>query len=102
MERTHIDPRTVFVVCCVAALPAVTLGSPQAGTQEPSEFDAFYGRSARHKSSYFEAVQNRSKPCGLAPPTPRFSGPSAGVVSMVGTRSDHDSTGGASSTRMGQ
>jgi ketosteroid isomerase-like protein len=53
MKRTHIGPRIVFVVCCVAALPAVTLGSPQAGAQERAEFDAFFDKVSQAQAELF-------------------------------------------------
>ena len=54
MNRTQIGPRIVFVVCCVAALPAVSLGSPQAGAQERAEFGAFYDKVTRAEAELFQ------------------------------------------------
>ena len=54
MNRTQIGPRIVFVVCCVAALQAVSLGSPQAGAQERAEFGAFYDNVTRAEAELFQ------------------------------------------------
>jgi ketosteroid isomerase-like protein len=54
MNRTQIEPSIVFVVCCVAALPAVLWGSPQAGAQERADFGAFYDRVTRAEAELFQ------------------------------------------------
>ena len=59
MKRTHIGPRIVFVVCCVAALAAVSLGSAQAGAQERAEFDAFFDKVNQAQAELF---RGRSEP----------------------------------------
>ena len=53
MKRTHIGPRIVFVICCVAALAAVSLSSPQAGAQERAEFDAFVDKVSQAQAELF-------------------------------------------------
>jgi ketosteroid isomerase-like protein len=53
MNRIQIGPRIVFVVCCVATLPAVSWSSPQAGTQERAEFSAFYDKVTRAEAELF-------------------------------------------------
>ena len=54
MNTTQIRPRVVFAVCCLAALPAVSLGSPQAGAQERAAFAAFYDRVTRAEAALFQ------------------------------------------------
>jgi ketosteroid isomerase-like protein len=54
MNRTQIGPRIVFVVCCVAALPAVSVGSPQADAQERAEFGAFYDKVTSAEAELFQ------------------------------------------------
>jgi ketosteroid isomerase-like protein len=54
MNRTQIGPRFVFVICCGAALPAVSLGSSQAGAQERAEFAAFYDKVTRAEAELFQ------------------------------------------------
>ena len=61
MKWINIGPGIVFVVCCLAALPAVSLGCPQAGAQERAESMPFSTRSAKQKPSYFEAVRSPSR-----------------------------------------
>jgi ketosteroid isomerase-like protein len=51
MKRTNIGPR--IVVCCVAALPAVSLGCSQAGAQERAEFDAFFDKVTSAEAELF-------------------------------------------------
>jgi ketosteroid isomerase-like protein len=53
MKCTNIGPRIVFVVCCVAAIPAVSLGCSQAGAQERAEFDAFFDKVTRAEAELF-------------------------------------------------
>ena len=53
MKCTNIGPRIVLVVCCVAALPAVSLGCSQAGTQERAEFDAFFDKVTKAEAELF-------------------------------------------------
>jgi ketosteroid isomerase-like protein len=53
MKRTRIGSRIVFVVFCVVALPAVSLGSPQAGAQERAEFEAFFAKVTRAEAELF-------------------------------------------------
>ena len=53
MKWTNIGPGIVFVVSCVGALPAVSFGSPQAGTQAPAEFEAFFGRVTKAEAELF-------------------------------------------------
>ena len=53
MKRAHIGPRIVFVVCCVAALPAVSFGSSPAGAQARGEFDAFSGKVSQAQAELF-------------------------------------------------
>jgi len=53
MQATHIGPRIVFVVCCVAALSALSLSLPQAGAQEHAEFDAFFDNVTRAEGELF-------------------------------------------------
>src|ERR1041385_8751746 len=68
MNGMQIGPRIVFVVCCVAALPAVSWGSPQARAQERAEFGAFYDKVTRAEAELFqvgaEALEH------LVPPAP--------------------------------
>ena len=59
MKRAHIRPRIAFVVWCVAALPALSLGSPQAGAQERAGFDAF---SEKVSQAQAELFRGRSEP----------------------------------------
>jgi len=54
MNRTQIGSRIVFVICCGAALPAVPLGSLQAGAQERAQFSAFYDRVTRAEAELFQ------------------------------------------------
>jgi ketosteroid isomerase-like protein len=54
MNGIQIGPRIVFVVCCVAALPAVSWGSPQARAQERAEFGAFYDKVTRAEAELFQ------------------------------------------------
>ena len=51
MNRTAILPRIVAVACCVAALPAVSLG--QAGAQRRAEFDAFFDKVTKAEAELF-------------------------------------------------
>ncbi len=44
------------MVCCVAALAALSLGAPQAGAQTRAEFEAFFDKVTQAKRSYFEGV----------------------------------------------
>ncbi len=53
MKATHIGPRIVFVVCCVAALSALLASLPQAGAQEPAEFNAFFDNVTRAEGELF-------------------------------------------------
>ena len=53
MKATHIGPRIVFVVCCVAALSALLVSLPQAGAQEPAEFNAFFDNVTRAEGELF-------------------------------------------------
>src|SRR5262245_2354275 len=53
MKRTHIRPGIVFVVCCLAALLSVTVGSPQAGAQDGAEFDAFFDKVTKAEAELF-------------------------------------------------
>ena len=53
MKATHIGPRIVFVVCCVAALAALALSVPQAATQERAAFDAFFDTVTRAEGELF-------------------------------------------------
>jgi len=53
MKWTNIGPRIVFVVCCVAALSAVSLGCPQAGAHERAEFDAFFDKVTKAEAELF-------------------------------------------------
>jgi len=101
MNGTQIGPRIVFVVCSVAALPAVSSGSPQAGAQERAEFGAFYDKVTRAEAELFQGVLSPSRSSGLAPPMSRSLASPAGVASMAGTRSGHDSTGRIRNTPMG-
>jgi ketosteroid isomerase-like protein len=59
MQQTHIGPRIVFVVCCVAALPAVSFGSPPADAQARAEFDAFSDKVSQAQAELF---RGRSEP----------------------------------------
>jgi ketosteroid isomerase-like protein len=59
MKRTHIGLRIAFGVCCVAALPALSLGSPQAGAQERAGFDAFSEKVSQAQAEFF---RGRSEP----------------------------------------
>jgi len=59
MKRIHIGPRIAFVVCCVVALPALSLGSPQAGAQERAGFDAFSDKVSQAQAELF---RGRSEP----------------------------------------
>src|SRR5262249_14267114 len=52
MKRRH-TLAIVFVACCVAALPAVSLGSPQAGAQKRAEFDAFLDKVTKAEAELF-------------------------------------------------
>ncbi len=54
MNRTQIGSRIVFVICWGAALPAVSLGSLQAGAQERAEFGAFYDKVTRAEAELFQ------------------------------------------------
>ena len=49
----HIRPRTVFVVCCVVAVAAVSFGSPPAGAQARTEFDAFSDKVSQAQAELF-------------------------------------------------
>jgi len=53
MKRTHIGLRIVFVVCCVAALPAVSSGSPEAQVQERVDFDTFFDKVTKAEAELF-------------------------------------------------
>ena len=53
MRTTHIGPRIVFVICCVAALSVLSLSVPQAGAQEHAEFDAFFDNVTRAEGELF-------------------------------------------------
>jgi ketosteroid isomerase-like protein len=53
MKWTNIGRRIVFTVCCVAALPAVSLGCSQAGAQERAEFDAFFDKVTKAEAELF-------------------------------------------------
>jgi len=53
MKATPIGPRLVFVVCCVAALSALSLRVPQAGAQGRAEFDAFFDEVTRAEGELF-------------------------------------------------
>lgn len=53
MKRTDIGPRVRFVVCCVVALAAVSLGSAQAGAQGRAEFDAFFEKVSQAQADLF-------------------------------------------------
>lgn len=59
MKRTPIGPGMVFVVCCVAALPLVSLGSPPTDAQERAEFDAFTDKVSQAQAELF---RGRPKP----------------------------------------
>ena len=60
MTLTRIGPRIAFVAC-VAALPVVALGCPQAGDQGRAEFDAFFEKVSEAEADLFrgrpEALQ---------------------------------------------
>ena len=49
----HIRPRTVFVVCCVVAVAAVSFGSLPAGAQARAEFDAFSDKVSQAQAELF-------------------------------------------------
>ena len=53
MKATHIRPRIVLVVCCVAALSGLSLSVPQAGAQERAEFDAFFDKVTQAEGELF-------------------------------------------------
>jgi ketosteroid isomerase-like protein len=53
MKWANIAPRIAFVVCCVATLPSVSLGSPQTGPQERAEFDAFFDKVTKAEAELF-------------------------------------------------
>ena len=59
MKRTHVGRRIIFVVCYVAALAAVSLGSAQAGAQGRAEFDAFVDKVNQAQAELF---RGRSEP----------------------------------------
>src|ERR1051325_8035817 len=100
MNGMQIGPRIVFVVCCVAALPAVSWGSPQARAQERAEFGAFYDKVTRAEAELFQGRPEPLEVLWSRPPTSRSLASPAGVASMAGTRSGHDSTGRIPSTPM--
>src|SRR5437016_3592392 len=101
MRTTHIGPRIVFVICCVAALSALSLSVPQARAQERAEFDAFFDTVTRAERELFRGRAEPLKALGPARPTSRSLASPAGAVTMVGTRSDDDSTGRVRSTQRG-
>jgi len=53
MKATHIGPRIVFVVCCVAALSALAWRVPQAAAQERAAFDTFFDTVTRAEGELF-------------------------------------------------
>jgi ketosteroid isomerase-like protein len=59
MNQRHIATRIIFVVCCVAALPAVSLGFPRVGAQGRAEFDAFFDKVNQAQAQLF---RGRSEP----------------------------------------
>ena len=54
MNRTQIGSRIVLVICCGAALPAMSLGSLGAGAQERADFGAFYDKVTRAEAELFQ------------------------------------------------
>ena len=52
MNLTGIGPRIVLIAC-VAVLPAVALGFPQAGDQERPEFEAFFAKVSQAEGDLF-------------------------------------------------
>lgn len=59
MKRTHFGPRIVFLICCVAALPALSSSSSQADEQERAGFDAFSDKVSQAQAELF---RGRSEP----------------------------------------
>lgn len=53
MKWRHVGPGIVLVVCCVAALPTVSLGRPRTGAQARAEFDAFFDKVTRAEQELF-------------------------------------------------
>jgi ketosteroid isomerase-like protein len=53
MKCKQIGHSIVFVLCGVAALPAVSWGSPQAGIQERAEFDTFFDTVTKAEGELF-------------------------------------------------
>jgi ketosteroid isomerase-like protein len=59
MKRTHIGLKIAFVVFCVAAFSALSLGSRKAGAQERAGFDAF---SDKVSQAQVELFRGHSEP----------------------------------------
>ena len=60
MKATHIGPRIVFVVCCVATLSALALSVPQAAAQERAAFDAFFDTVTRAEGELWRVIHRQA------------------------------------------
>jgi ketosteroid isomerase-like protein len=78
MKWTNIIPRIVSVVCFVAALPAVSLGSPQAGGQDRVEFDAFFDKVTKAEQELFRGRPESLKALWTRAPEVTLFGVSGG------------------------
>ena len=96
MKWTNIGPRIVFVVCCVAAFPAVSLGCPQAGAQERAEFDAFSDQVTKAQGELFRGRPESLKALWSRSPEVTLFGVSGGSGEhgweQVGPRLDWTNT----------
>jgi hypothetical protein len=78
MKWTNINPRIVFVVCCVAALPAVLWGSPRAGGQDGVEFDTFFDKVTKAEQELFRGRPESLKELWTRAPEVTLFGVSGG------------------------
>jgi hypothetical protein len=53
MNRTRIGPVIVFVVCCAATVPAMSVGAPPTGAQDRAGFDAFFDKVTKAEQELF-------------------------------------------------
>src|SRR5215467_14391172 len=96
MKWRHIGARMVFVVCCVAALPAVSLGGPEAASQARAEFDTFFDKVAKAEQELFRGRPESLKALWTRDPDVTLFGVSGGSGErgweQVGPRLDWTNT----------
>jgi len=92
----RIGPVIVFVACCTAAVPAMSVGPTPAGAQDPAGFDAFFDKVTKAEQELFRGRPESLKALWTRAPEVTLFGVSGGSGDhgwgQVGPRLDWTNT----------